>query len=179
MSAVRDGEPWDGTWPALLGDELLTIEGDAEGGGLIVRAGAKDLYHFTPPNSPDAGYRIKGPWSWQGHWFLEVDGRVIMDGRDLNEELGYEQTFEWQLVAGPPFYFFQKGGKVGVSYAGQVLPQQYDEVIHYKCCSPTMFNVSGNGQMVVYYALCDGTWYYVEAGVYEGVPPPTAMMSPA
>jgi hypothetical protein len=29
-----------------------------------------------------------------------------------------------------------------------------------------MFNISGNGTMVWFYALRDGTWYYVEAGVY-------------
>mgnify|MGYP001143051209 FL=1 len=30
-----------------------------------------------------------------------------------------------------------------------------------------MFNVSGNETMVWFYALRDGVWHYVEAGVYE------------
>jgi hypothetical protein len=30
-----------------------------------------------------------------------------------------------------------------------------------------MFNVSGNQSMVWFYALRDGMWMYVEAGVYQ------------
>jgi len=74
---------------------------------------------------------------------------------------------------GEPFYFFapaasSPGGRIAMSYAGQeVVPYVYDEVVHYQCCEPSMFNLSGNETMVWFYGLRDGMWYYVEAGVYD------------
>ncbi len=109
----------------------------------------------------------RGRRSWNGHWVLEVDGQVIIDGKNLNEELGYEEIFAWQLLAGQPFYFFRKGGRIGVSYAGQTLAPRYDDVIHDKCCEPAAFNVAGNGTMVWGYALRNGIWNYIEMGVYR------------
>jgi hypothetical protein len=112
---------------------------------------------------------IKGLWWWDGHWVLEVAGEVIVDGGSLNQELGYEEIFGWRLLGGEPFYFFKKGGEIGLSYAGEVLPVRYDEVVHYECCEPAAFNLQGNDSMVWFHALRDGTWYYVEAGAYRPV----------
>ena len=55
---------------------------------------------------------------------------------------------------------------MGISYDGEVLPVNYDEVIHYRCCEPAAFNVGGSEQMVWFYARRDGAWYYVELGKY-------------
>lgn len=168
----REGaQPWDAAQhgfiaPVLVGDDLVSIEASANGQDWLVRHGDQAVYtvHNKPigPANP-----LKGLWSWNGHWVLEVDGQVIVDGRSLNEELGYQEIFAWQLVNGQPFYFFGKGGRIGVSYAGQTLPPRYDEVIHYQCCEPAAFNVAGNGIMVWGYALRNGIWDYVEMGVYR------------
>ena len=97
---------------------------------------------------------------------LEVDGTVLIDGLNLNEENGYDEVFGWRLIDGDPFYFFRKGKTIGVSYAGQTLPYSYDEVIHYQCCEPAAFNVGGNDTMVWFHALRGETYYYVEMGRY-------------
>jgi hypothetical protein len=39
--------------------------------------------------------------------------------------------------------------------------------VHNRCCEPGAFNAAGNESMVWFYALWDGTWYYVEIGKYE------------
>ncbi len=54
-----------------------------------------------------------------------------------------------------------------ISYNGKTYSNTYDEVIHYKCCEPAAFNISNNENMVWFYALKNGFWYYVEAGIYD------------
>lgn len=168
----RDGaQPWDAAQhgfiaPVLVGDDLVSIEASANRQDWLVRRGRQVVY--TVQGKPiSAANPLKGLWSWNGHWVLEVDGQVIIDGKSLNEELGYEEIFAWQLLAGQPFYFFRKGGRIGVSYAGQTLAPRYDDVIHDKCCEPAAFNVAGNGTMVWGYALRNGIWNYIEMGVYR------------
>jgi hypothetical protein len=110
---------------------------------------------------------LKGLWSWDDHWLLEVDGFLIQDGQILNESLGYEEIFGCQLLNEKPFYYFRKGPRVGISYDGSTLPLHYDEIIHYRCCEPAMFNNAGHEDMAWFYGLRDGTWYYVEIGAFE------------
>ena len=163
-------QPWDTARhgfiaPVLVGLDLVSVEAAANGQDWIVRRGDQTVY--TVRDKPiGAANPLKGLWSWSGHWLLEVDGQVIIDGKSLNEELGYQEVFAWQLLNGQPFYLFRKDGRIGVSYAGQTLAPRYDEVIHYRCCEPAAFNVAGNGTMVWGYALRNGLWYYVEMGVY-------------
>jgi len=164
-------EPWDPSRhafkpPVYAGDSLVTIEVDYEGGQMAVRRG-NEIVYTTPLPPPSPEDPVKGLWSWRGRWVLELKGQVVVDGKSLNQELGYDEIFGWRLLKGQPFYFFTRDGRVGVSYAGEVLPYQYDEVVHYKCCEPAAFNVAGNDTMVWFHALRDGMWYYVEMGVYE------------
>lgn len=170
--ARRKGiERWDGarhayTGPVYAGDDLVSVELDSQWKWLTVRRGTKSSVTFAVPmtwtDNP-----VKGLWSWNGLWVLEVMGRVDVEGQSLNEQLGYDEIFNWQLLNGQPFYFFKKDNRIGVSYAGKVLPYQYDDVIHYRCCEPALFNVGGNEMMVWFHALRDGVWYYVEMGVYR------------
>ena len=136
-----------------------------EDGRVLVQQGGKTVYSIPATFRTDNP--IKGLWAWDGHWILEMEGHVVIDGKSSNKELGYDEIFNWRLLKGQPFYFFKKGNRIGVSYAAQVLPYQYDEVIHYRCCEPAMFNVGGNASMVWFHALKDGMWYYVEIGIYE------------
>lgn len=153
--------------PVFVGDELVAVERDEEQEQYSVMLGDETLYTFTVPG-PRVDNPVKGLWSWDGHWVLEVDGEVVWaDGQSLNQELGYDEIFGWRLLSGQPFYFFKKDNRIGVYYAGQVLSYQYDDVIHYRCCEPGVFNVAGNETMVWFHALRDGMWYYVEMGVYQ------------
>jgi len=58
-------------------------------------------------------------------------------------------------------------GKIGISYAGQVLPNAYDDVIHYHCCEPAAFNPGRNDSRVWFYARRGDVWHYVEAGLCD------------
>lgn len=150
--------------PVYLGEALLQVRWDAGQSQVQVLQDGEQIFAFatfygvSPP--------VKGLWTWDGHWFLEVDGFLIQDGTLLNRELAYDEIFGWQLLNGRPFYFFRVGSRIGVSYEGQVLPVQYDDVPHYQCCEPAMFNNSGNMTMAWFYALKEGVWRYVEMGVY-------------
>lgn len=104
---------------------------------------------------------------WQGQWVLETAGQVIINGDSLNEQLGYDEIFNWTILHGKPFYFYEQDGCVYVSYDGQTLPGvSYDEIIHDRCCEPAIFNVTTCADMVAFYARRGDTWYYVEIGVY-------------
>jgi hypothetical protein len=105
---------------------------------------------------------------WDDHWALEVDDHLIIDGQDLGEALGYDAAFGFSLIRGQPFYFFEQGGKVRISYGGQTLPNSYDYVVHNQCCEAAMHNPLALGDAVLFHARWNGTWYFVEAGVYEG-----------
>ena len=130
-----------------------------------VRRAGQVVYTVTPAG-PFVEPPVKSLWSWDGHWVLEVDGTVLVDGQSLNAQLGYDEIFGWRLISGCPFFFFKQNGRIGVSYGGQVLPYVYDEVAHYLCCEASMFNIGGNGTMVWFHALRDGVWHYVEMGAY-------------
>ncbi|MGE5617958.1 MAG: hypothetical protein ACM3US_01725 [Sphingomonadaceae bacterium] len=169
---LRGGvQQWDamrhaGTQPVFVGNDLVSVEMDPQRGEryAVLRNG-EVVHRFEAQFIVDNP--IKGLWSWDGHWVLEVDGEVVVDGESLNQQLGYDEIFGWRLLAGWPLYFFKKGDRIGLSYAGQILPHQYQEVIHYRCCEPAAFNLAGNDTMVWFHALKDGVWHYVEAGVYE------------
>jgi hypothetical protein len=161
---------WDmgASWyipPIFSGQHLLSIYWDSARSQVQVRDGDETIYSFASvflTSSP-----VKGLWRWQDHWLVEIDGFLIQDGENQNERLGFEEIFGWQLLNGQPFYYFRKGPRVGISYAGQVLPLYYDEIVHYRCCGPAAFNNAGNETMIWFYGLRDGTWYYVEIGKYD------------
>lgn len=165
------------TSPIFVGNDLVMVKSDYpnESRQFTVWRGDEVVYTHTL-TSRRSDYPVKKLRSWQGHWVLEIDEQVIVDGQSLNEELSYDAIFHWQLLKERLFYFFRKDDHVGVSYDGQVLPYRYDEVVHYQCCGPAMFNVRGNETMVWFHALRDGMWYYVEMGVYgeEQVPTPSS-----
>ncbi|HFD40688.1 MAG TPA: hypothetical protein ENJ31_12665 [Anaerolineae bacterium] len=104
--------------------------------------------------------------NWNDHWVLETKGMLILDGEIANLAWGYDEIFDSQLLNGKPFYFGVRDGKTYLVYDGQPLPVEYDYVYHGMCCEQAMYNVAGNEQMVWFYALRDGIWYYVEMGVY-------------
>jgi len=174
---VRNGSatPWEAsqhayTFPVFAGDDLVSVmvdETNAPEETLSVLRGDKPVFSLTVPG-PTVSNPVKKLAAWNGHWVLEVDGQVWVEGQNLGRQQGYAEVFGWQLLAGKPFYFYRPSanGPIRLSYDGRDLPLSYDEVIHYQCCEPAIFNVQGNDSMVWFHASRDGKWYYVEIGNY-------------
>ena len=137
-----------------------------------------DILPATAPFGP-----TDGPWSWDGHWALALlDGkqdpqsgqggieplnRIIVDGDDLNTLKGYEQSYGFAVLDGRPFYFYQREGKIGISFDGHEFAQNYEEIPHYECCSGSLENPGFSMNAVWFFARRAGDWYYVEAYVPE------------
>jgi len=119
-------------------------------------------------------YSLVVPWqplsvqidNWQDDWVLEVDGTLVVGGEIMNLAWGYGEIFEYRLLDGKPFFFFEQDGQVGISHDGQELPVRYDEIIHAECCGG-MNNPRFSENMAWFYARREGMWYYVEIGEYE------------
>jgi hypothetical protein len=173
-------ETWDMaahgfTGPVYAGNSLVAVVDESSPARTIpgtfrysVRSGdnqpslLKGEFPYDKVDNP-----IKGLSAWDGHWVLEVAGHLYIDGKDLTAEKGYDEIFGWHLVGGKPFYYFVKGGKTGIVYDHQIYGQQYDEIVHGRCCSPAVFNQSGTDQMSWFYGQKDGQWSYVEMGLYQ------------
>jgi hypothetical protein len=166
-------EPWDADQsaflpPAYVGDVLarvtftgfptLTYQVELDDRAVYSGTGVA-LGAFMP---------LRSFTTWDGHWMLEVDDHLIMDGQDIGQTLGYDAAFGFSLIHGQPFYFFEREGKVRISYGGRTLPNVYDQVFHNQCCEAAIHNVETLGDVILFHALWNGTWYFVEAGVYDG-----------
>lgn len=101
-------------------------------------------------------------FAWNGHWILEADDTVVVDGEILNQKFGFGEVFSWGLVNDKPTYFFRKGSRIGLSYDGQILPINYQNVAHNLCCSPAQNNPSMGNNVIHFFGQRDGAWYYVE-----------------
>jgi hypothetical protein len=173
-------EPWDADQGAYLpaayvddalarvtftGFPTITYQVELDGGRTTTDALA--VYRGTAA-ALGAYMPLRSLTTWDGHWVLEVDDHLIIDGEDLGETLGYDAAFGFSLIHGQPFYFFEQEDKVRISYGGRTLPFVYDQVFHNKCCEAAIHNVETLGDLVLFHALWNGTWYFVEAGVYDG-----------
>ncbi|MHB9144261.1 MAG: hypothetical protein ACYC5Y_02875 [Symbiobacteriia bacterium] len=153
--------------PVFVGNSLysLTRTGDNAGEPLtysIVRDGeARPVYTFKAMFYTDSP--IHGFYSTEGGWVLEYSEHVVVNGEDLGAAAGYAKVFHHRQLAGKPFYFFDKGGRVGMSYGGKTLTPQYDEVLHYQCCEPAIANPRTSEIAVRFFAQREGKWYYVSA----------------
>jgi hypothetical protein len=128
----------------------------------VMRNGAVIYTLAIPPFTPGGG-PVRGLTAWGDHWVLEADNVVVIDGEILNDKLGYDEVFNWQLLGGKPFYFFRQGQSVGLSYDGQTLPYRYADVIHgFLCCDPAVYNIQSSSTGVWFYAQRDGGWFLVE-----------------
>ncbi len=136
---------------------------------IVVKSNSQPIFSLTAPLSWAAVNPVIGLWSWQGHWLLEQGNVVVQDGVLQNLALGYDEMFDWHLVNGSPFFFFSRGGSFGLSYAGQELPQRYDDVLHGQlCCSWGVYNIYATPTGAWFYALKDGVWRLVSVLIDEG-----------
>jgi hypothetical protein len=161
-----------GTWPIspveVDGHEIEVIEtwDPATGQNFaVVQRDGREI--FSIPTRGAAGSSpVRGLWAFEDQWVLEVEGHIVIDGQELNDRLGAEETFDWQIIDGKPFAFFMKAGLLHVWYNDSVYPLEYDRVVHNTCCEAGAFDVGHNAVMVWFYAHKDGLWRYVELGRY-------------
>jgi hypothetical protein len=167
----KDGlKPWDPfshrftRTPVLAGSKLVDLKFENEVGPsrIWIEIDGKPAFSMLLILD-EPGDRLSG---WDDHWVLEVDGTLVIDGQLMNLEWGYGEIFNWFLLEGKPFFFFEKGGQVSISYDGQELPVSYDEIIHAGCCGGYQ-NPRSSEHMVSFYARRDGWWTYVEIGEYD------------
>jgi hypothetical protein len=151
--------------PVFVGEDLFAAYWVPERQQIQVRKGSQVVFSMAVLFGANTGFQSFQ--AWNGHWLLEVQGFLFEDGKNLNDTLGYEEIFGWQLVNGKPFYYFRKGPRLGISYDGQVQAVYIDDMFHYGCCGFAANDNGGNQAMVWFYALRDGMWYYVEIGHYE------------
>lgn len=139
--------------PVSYGDLLAYAQSNASASGLYnLSLAGLDAQHTASPVA----------WS-NAHWALDAQSHVLRDGVDLNAALGYQSVFQWRGIANQPFYFFIKDGVTRLAYAGQDLRYSYDRVVN---SGSPRFTPGDNGRIVWFYALRDGVWYYVEAGLF-------------
>lgn len=144
-----------------------------------IHLGDRKLYSFETVE--DTSYReIYQLYAYNGHWVLEYkqkdaadkqctvySGAVLLDGVSLNEKYNFQEIFNYGYINRKPFYFLRSSTKTGgISYAGVVLPLDYDEIQHYLCCENSGFNPRVYKNMIGFFATKNGALYYVEAGVY-------------
>ena len=137
-----------------------------------------ELIFEAPVGLPSPAIPLQALWTYDDHWALEIlyadmetyAGRIYIDGGCINDTMGYEDAFGLQLMAGEPFYFFQKGSSFGYVYGGEEHNLGYDEIPHYYCCGETMLNPVQAKNMVAFFARKADTWYYVELGEFDTKP---------
>lgn len=154
---------------------LFTAEQGQPEQTVRVMDGGKTIFE-TDAGLPSPVLPLQGLWTYDGHWALEMlladqstwAGEIFIDGELVNEIKEYEEAFGLQLLAGKPFFFYQRNGRVGYSYDGQEFELDYDEVPHYRCCSESALNPVQAKNMVAFFALRGETWFYVELGDFNG-----------
>ncbi len=171
----RTGEAVFSTFPVSVGDQVLELRDSGDmGDELRLTLGNQLVYNIL--TKPCAFTEIKGGWGYEGHWIMELGlpeqdswfptkGQIIQDGQDLNAACGYDESYNFALLGGRPFYFYHKEGGAGISFDGQELPLPYDEIPHYLCCSAGAMNPETFPNMVRFFGRRGEQWYYVEAYV--------------
>ncbi|HSN94349.1 MAG TPA: hypothetical protein VLR89_04730, partial [Anaerolineaceae bacterium] len=99
--------------------------------------------------------------------YTETHGDVIIDGISMNEHFGYDESFDFQVMAGKAFYFYNKEGRIGFNYDGQHIQTGFSKIPHYACCSGAASNPFHFQNMVSFFAANGEENLYVEIGVYQ------------
>jgi hypothetical protein len=169
-SGVRTLTVWDdgfnSTW---VGADLIAFDYSKDklfpvGAPALVdiSSNGRKIRTFSIPQMSPAGSPVRGLWSWQNHWVMEVAGVLLQDGELQNLKLGYEEIFDWHLVNDKPFFLMRQGKSFGVVYAGQVLPLWFDDIIYGDlCCDPARYTIQNSPNGSLFYALKGGVWFLV------------------
>jgi hypothetical protein len=158
---------------AMLGQDVLVAteyySADGSTGWVTVQRNGVEIYR-TETGAASPVTALRGLWIYDGHWVLEtanissetIRGRLTRDGLVLNDEVGYSDAFNFQLLNGRPFYFFARHGQIGYSYGGRESTPAFDDIPHYGCCSLAELNPRQARELVAFFARRGDTWYYVE-----------------
>ena len=165
--------------PLLNGEELHVIEQfDDNKATVIVQLAGKEVLtidcgEISPINN------LRGKWVSGDDWYVEIAhveteseklisiGDIYKNGKSLDEDKGYDESFDFQILNGKPFYFFSKDGKIGFSYAGSETKLDFDGVGHHLCCSAGTGNPRHYPQMVSFKSWKGDDRFYVELGVFD------------
>ncbi len=141
--------------------------------GYLIKTKNKEIYTFIPEENVYVSQTVLTFRNWNDKWILEYrnnqeENIIISDGLSVAENKTYNQVYNFTFVKENPLYFFEDSTeKIGLMYNDEPLPFTYDSIIHNNCCEASVFNPFSNENMVTFYALKRGVWYYVEAGVYD------------
>lgn len=168
-SLIRDipiHDYWPAAMPHFLGDDILTatIEFEGDGGQPWVRVYRNDhriyqtksyVMHVKPP--------LYGLWTYGDHWALEVLEAITIDGQPVNEEYGYQKSFEFTLLGNKPAFFFERDGQVGLNVDGREIQLPGQGIPHYNCCAGATINPRNSDNVISFFLKDGNQWYYVEA----------------
>jgi hypothetical protein len=158
---------------AMLGEDVLVAtenySADGSTGWVTLQRNGVEIYRIET-GAASSVTALRGLWIYDGHWVLEtanissetIRGRLTRDGLVLNDEVGYSDAFNFQLLNGRPFYFFARHGQIGYSYGGRESTPAFDDIPHYGCCSLAELNPRQARELVAFFARRGDTWYYVE-----------------
>jgi len=172
------------TLPVSLEKDELDVAENYQGSQVsvdVTRNGEPALTIEAGVISPINNFR--GLLVVDGHWFLEVAhveedpndpnaafiiwGEVFKDGESLNQQFGYDEAFNFQILGGKPFYFIKKGDQMGYGYDGVETWLPYTHIPHYLCCSASAFNPLASENMVSFFAEKSDSKFYIELGLFE------------
>ncbi|MCX7608103.1 MAG: hypothetical protein N2049_02640 [Anaerolineales bacterium] len=145
----------------------------------ILTRNGEEIYRVRI-GQPALWSEVRALWVWDNHWALEtilhdwqaedghwtfLRGQISLDGKLMNEIYNYDEAFDFSLVGGKPFFFWQKGDQVGIWYDGQEILLGYEEVPHYFCCSAGTKNPAATMDLVTFFGRRGEQWYYVEVSL--------------
>ena len=138
---------------------------------LVVQKDWQDIYTIDRSKNDSRAMfigDIQSFFAWNDKWVLETIDNIIIEGINLRKKNNYLATYNPCIINNKLFYFFENNdGKVHISYNDEKFPNTYDQIIHYECCEPGVCNPRHNSNMISFFALKGGYWYYVEAGIYK------------
>ena len=100
--------------------------------------------------------------TYDEHWALELTDQVIIDGKSVNNLKAYQKSYEFHVLGGKPLYFFEKAGKVNLSYDSEEILFDGTIVPHGNCCSESELNPRQVGNLLIFFMNKNQQWYYVE-----------------
>lgn len=125
----------------------------------IIKSNREVVYSFAIYTEPI--YSTDRFAAWNDHWILAARNFLIQDGEIVNEKLGFQEIFSWNLIEDKPIYLFRKGPRIGFSYDGKILPLEYQDIAHHFCCGLASNNPYVGDDAVHFFGIRDGVWYYV------------------
>lgn len=94
--------------------------------------------------------------------------QLIHNSTNLSREWGLTDVFGLHIIRDKIFYFFQKewSDTISYSYDNHVYETDFESISHGMCCSVGTFNpiITADGTMV-FWAMINGQWYYVQARI--------------